>query len=149
MIGGTDVILEVKPGVSAADVIIRVVRRHWPHCLYQNADDEGAPLPVPDATTPPVEPEFFLYQNQDAARSWDEFGATPENQNSMLYVLLPKATDENSGSAEVTVVCGELVGPMAALMTEIEAELSRGAKPTPGNGADSREAAPHGAVVRE
>jgi hypothetical protein len=132
MIGGTDVILEVKPGVSPADVIFRVVRRYWPQCLYQNAGDESAAQPVPPGTTlPTLEPEFFLYRDEEAARSWDEFGATPENGNSMLYVLLPEPTVEAPGSPTVTVVCGELVGEMRAMMAETLAELSPGTSMKP------------------
>jgi hypothetical protein len=148
MIGGTDVVLEVKPGVSPAEVICRVVGRHWPHCVYLNADDESAPLPLPKGTTPPgLAPEFFLHQDEESVRSWDEFGATPENRNTTLYVLLPKAGSPEP--QELTVVCGELVGDMAALMAEIEAELSAGTKAKHANGEESSGGQMPGAAVRE
>ena len=147
MIGGTDVVLAVRPGVSPAEIILRVVHRYWPLCLYQNADDEGAPLPLPAGTTPRLDPEFFLYRDEESARSWDEFGATPENQNSMLYVLLPNARSPEP--QEVTVVCGELVGEMTALMAEIEAELSGGTNGKQGNGTESSGGKLPGASVRE
>lgn len=128
MIGGTDVIMERKPGVPAADMILRVVRRHWPDCLYQNADDEGPARPLPAEGTPPgLAPEFFLHRDEESVRSWDEFGATPDNVNTMLYVLIPGDDGGDAAApSSVTVVCGELDGVMSALMAEIESELSCG-----------------------
>ena len=93
MIGGTDVIMKRKPGVPAADAILRVVRRHWPDCLYQNTDEEGTARRLPVEGAPPdLAWEFFLHRDEESVRSWDEFGATPENGNTMLHVLIPPAT---------------------------------------------------------
>src|SRR5437879_5940925 len=92
MIGGTDVMLEVQAGVPVSDVIFRAVRRHWPAYVYQNADDETTPFTrSPGAGLPkPTGREFFVYRDEQAALSWDEHGAIPENFNTMLHVILGK-----------------------------------------------------------
>jgi hypothetical protein len=127
MIGGTDVILDVKPGVSAADVILRCVRRHWPACVYQDADDESQPFEPLGGIWPPTlkGSEFFIYRDEQAARSWDEFGATEENANLMLHVLLPTGEDDDDPHS-VTIVCGEPVGDVKAILVDIETELAGG-----------------------
>jgi hypothetical protein len=125
MIGGTDVILDVKPGVSAADVILRRVRRHWPACVYQDADDESEPFePLGEIWPPTLKGnEFFLYRDEEAARSWDEFGATEENANLILHVLLPTGQADDDPHS-VTIVCGEPVGEVKTLLAEVEEELA-------------------------
>jgi len=124
MIGGTDVVLEIGPGVAAADAILRAVRRHWPHCVYQNADDETAPFaPVADWPPRSVEREFFVYRDEDAARDWDAEGATEANHNTMLYVILPDESPAPSDRPTVTVVCGEPTGDVKAILEDIETSL--------------------------
>ena len=54
MIGGTDVVLEVKPGVSAADVILRVVHRHWPLAFTKMRTTKVRRCRYPPGTTPPA-----------------------------------------------------------------------------------------------
>jgi hypothetical protein len=121
MIGGTDVILPVRSGVPATDVIFRTVRRHWPNFVYQDADDESAPFVA--HTGPwlpePAGREFFIYRDEQAARGWDEHGATAENANTMLYVLLGEASNLSSGLGSLTIVCGELTGEIAVLLEAI------------------------------
>jgi hypothetical protein len=124
MIGGTDIVLKVRSDAPAADVILRTVRRHWPQCLYEDADDEAVPVYSADGTWPPQlkSREFFLYRDEEAARSWDEYGAASENDNLMLHVILPHAV-ETSVQATLTLVCGEPVGEMGALIDDIRRQL--------------------------
>jgi hypothetical protein len=121
MIGGTDIILAVRRNIPAADVIFRTIRRHWPNFVFQNADDDSAPF------TPQVGPwlpqpsgrEFFIYRDADAARSWDAYGATPENRNAMIYVILGKEPPPGADLGSVTLVCGDLTEEIRTILDEI------------------------------
>jgi hypothetical protein len=124
MIGGTDVVLWVRDDVPIADVVFRTVRRHWPDMVYQNPDDESVPFLRPGPSLPkPAGPEYFIYKDAAAARSWDEHGAVPENHNTMLYVIEGKRRHPDGRRRSLTLVCGELVGDMKAIIEEIEAGL--------------------------
>ena len=114
MIGGTDIVLEVRSGAMAAEAILRTVRRHWPRCVYQDADAEMVPVSLPDSEWPPQlrSRQFFIYRDEEVARSWDEYGAIPENDNLMLHVILPRWTADNSEPSTLTLVCGEPIGEM-------------------------------------
>ncbi|HZK79430.1 MAG TPA: hypothetical protein VFC46_00145 [Humisphaera sp.] len=135
MIGGTDVVLEIGAGVRAADAILRAVRRHWPRCVYQNADDESAPFTPFEGDWPPqdVDREFFVYKDEEAARSWDADGATPENDNTMLYVIVPEKPADRTTVPTLTVVCGEPSGEVKAILDDIESSLKENGRT--GNGA--------------
>jgi hypothetical protein len=132
MIGGTDVILEVSAGAPVADVVFSVVRRHWPNCVFQDADDESGPFAPPDIWTPRlISREFFLYRDSQAARSWDEHGAAPENHNLMLHVFVP---DERESM--VTLVCGDVTGEMKQIIREIQTVLGARRQVNAGFGLD-------------
>jgi hypothetical protein len=137
MIGGTDVVLEIGVGVRAADAILLAVRRHWPRCVYQNADDESAPFTPYDGDWPPqaVDREFFVYRDEEAAWSWDADGATPENHDAMLYVILPEEPPDRSAIPTVTVVCGEPSGEVKAILEDIETSLKENGRSGNGIGA--------------
>src|SRR5262245_26301105 len=125
MIGGTDVVLWVREDVPAADVILRTVRRSWPGFVFQNADDESAPFAPP--TGPwlprPSGREFFVYRDERAARAWDEHGATPENTNTMLHVILGNRRQPGTDLKSLTLVCGGLTGEMKTIVDAITAGL--------------------------
>jgi hypothetical protein len=126
MIGGTDIVLCVHEDIPTADVIFRAVRQHWPAFVFQNADDESAPFsPRTELWLPqPSGPEFFIYRDEQAARNWDEDGATPENANTMLHVILGKRRQPQSGLRSLTLVCGTLTGDMKVLIDDIRAEVT-------------------------
>jgi hypothetical protein len=125
MIGGTDVICPVRSDLPIADVIFRSVRRYWPQYVYQDADDETGPFtPHKGPWLPrPKGREFFVYRDKQAARSWDRYGATPKNTNTMLYVILPRERSVAPVPTSMTLVCGELQGEMAAMIGEIQTAL--------------------------
>src|SRR5262249_23662827 len=124
MIGGTDVVFWVRDGLQleAADLILRTVRRHWPALTFQNANEETAtPLPNTDGYLPkPTGREFFIYRDRQAALSWDEHGAIPENRNAMLHVLLGKRGQPDSDMKSLTLVCDELTPDMRSLIDEVK-----------------------------
>ena len=117
MIGGTDVELSIRADIPAADVILRTVRRHWPNFVLQDADDEA----TTDRSLPkPSGPEFFIYRDKQAALSWDEHGASSENFNTMVYVILGTEEPPGSNLRPLTLVCDAVVGEMRELIEDLE-----------------------------
>jgi hypothetical protein len=124
MIGGTDVVLWTRDAVPISDIIFRIVRRHWPEAVFENLEDEeGTSRPVGPGLPQPSDPEYFIFRNTAAARSWDEHGAVPENHNTMLYVIEGTRRSPDRQRHSLTMVCGELNGEMAAIVGEIEAGI--------------------------
>src|SRR6516225_9367155 len=121
MIGGTDIEFRVAENVQVGEIILRTVRRYWPDYVIENALDESpyfkprAGLEVP---TPPS-PEFFIYRDEEAAQDWEEHGATPENANQMVHVILGQGTRADSGQRSVTVVVGSRDGEMQELLNDL------------------------------
>lgn len=121
MIGGTDVEFWVPTAVPAGEVVLRAARRYWPDYVIENALDESpyfkprAELGVPL----PPSPEFFIYRDEKAAQDWAEHGATPENANQMVYVIVGKRTRPGAGQRSVTVVVGSREGEMQAFLNDL------------------------------
>ncbi|MBI1914461.1 MAG: hypothetical protein HYS12_06940 [Planctomycetes bacterium] len=122
MIGGTDLICPVRSDIPISDVIFRVVRRHWPRYVFQNADESGPFTPHAGPWLPrPSGREFFVYRDEESARSWEEHGAIPEILGTMLYVILPAERSLLVPVAtSVTLVCGELTGETGEVVQEIQ-----------------------------
>ncbi len=64
--GGHD---HVFPG-DVSDVAIVCLRHAWPGLLVIDAGDE-----------------LFVYRDQEALRDWDNLGATPETEGSMVHII--------------------------------------------------------------
>jgi hypothetical protein len=120
MIGGTDVIFWVRDGAEATDVILRTVRRYWPNFVLENLDDPAPYVPRCRGELPkPSGPEFFLYRDKQSALSWEDCGATPENRDSMLHVIVGNQAKPGGDLKSLTVVCGALTGQIGQLIEEV------------------------------
>jgi len=82
-----------------------------------------------------VDREFFVYRDEQAARSWDADGATPENYNTMLYIIVPEKPAERTTVPTLTVVCGEPTGEVKIILQDIESSLKGKENGRNGNGA--------------
>jgi hypothetical protein len=121
-IRGVDVVLRVERPVPVADMILRVTRRHWPGCVFQDADqaqtfDNNDPSLWLYGT---ASREFFIYRDREAAKAWRQFGGTPENQNTMLHFLIGGDSTGEPPRRDVTVVVGELSGEMVSLVDDLK-----------------------------
>lgn len=124
MIGGCDQVLWVVETAPAADVIVRAVKRFWPQFVFQDADDDQPITPESDLWLPsPTGREFFLYQNAAVAQSWLDQGATPENQNSMIHVILGNRRKADLGLRSITLVSGAWTGLLAAILGAIRTDF--------------------------
>jgi len=70
-IGGDDITFDdIQPDTIVKT--IQAIKRFWPDHIIEN---DG-------------EIEYFIYKDLDAYDSWEKFGATTENENSMIYVIV-------------------------------------------------------------
>ena len=135
MIGGSDIVLWVDETAPAAELILRVIRQHWPSVVFQNADDDQ-PLDTAKSSglTQPVGREFFLYRTAEAAQDWLQLGATDDNKNTLIHVILGNRRKADVGSRSITLVGDEWTDELAAILEDIQAAFNGFTKKHPPNG---------------
>ncbi|HVI39654.1 MAG TPA: hypothetical protein VM577_03255 [Anaerovoracaceae bacterium] len=71
-IGGQDITIE-HSDKDALGAVSELIFKVWPNAVIELglADDE----------------EIFLYENREAADSWEEFGRTEENDDQMIWIV--------------------------------------------------------------
>ena len=87
MIGGIDVFLTSRAGGSTLEIAVRAIRQSWPHAVFQNAltgvrYDVFRQIPFGRLD------ELFVYRDGIAADAWDQAGAIPENDNTMIQLII-------------------------------------------------------------
>jgi hypothetical protein len=122
MIGGSDKVLWVAEDAPAAELILRVVRHHWPRFVFQNADDaEPMDAAKSFAQTQPAGREFFLYRTAEAAQDWLQSGATDDNKNTLIHVILGARRKPDLGLRCVTLVSDDWTAELAAILEDVQA----------------------------
>jgi hypothetical protein len=97
MIGGVDVIFRTKREPAAAlELCARVVMRRWRSAVVQDATT-GMIYSRYSAVPFAASPEIMIYRDRAALNRWEELGADPSNENTMVHLLSHKA-------GQVTVV---------------------------------------------
>jgi hypothetical protein len=121
MIGGSDKVLWVDENAPAADLILRTVRQHWPIFVFQNAnDDKPLDAATSSGLTKPAGREFFLYRTAEAAQHWLQLGATDENKNTLIHVILGNRRKPDVGLRSITLVGDDWTGELAAILADIQ-----------------------------
>ena len=117
MIGGTDIVLLGPTMPQDADLILRTVRMEWPHALIQAVDSSEA-IPFRDVRFPVTGPvELIIYRDAASLEAWRSRGATPENQDAMMHLII---------TAEcATIVVDREDSALASLAREMLESLSR------------------------
>lgn len=124
-IGRIDSILFSSTTVCVCDVVLETCRRFWPLAVFQDV----ASLDIRSLTDPwlwlegTASREFFVYQDANAAESWDQLGAVPQNSNTMIHVLIRDRPVGHEMIREVTVVCDKLTDEMSDLVLGIKFAL--------------------------
>jgi hypothetical protein len=129
MIGGSDKVLWVAEEAPAAELILRVVRQHWPRFVFQNADD-AEPM---DATKSfglpqPAGCEFFLYRTAEAAQDWLQSGATDDNKDTLIHVILGTRRKPDLGLRSVTLVGDDWTAELATILVDVQTAFDAFAK---------------------
>ena len=87
MIGGTDVSIPTRAGITALDVCVRVIRRAWPESVFEDAVT-GAISERYEALSFRRLSELFVYRDRQVADDWEEAGAIPSLKNTMIHLLI-------------------------------------------------------------
>lgn len=117
MIGGADIILGGSTREDDADFLLRGIRSEWPGAFVQGADEPHA-IPIRDLRFPlHGQTEIFVYRDEASYRSWQTDGATTENEDAMIQVIV---ADDS-----VTLVVDRQGSNLASLADDLLASLSR------------------------
>jgi len=94
MIGGNDLVITIKPTPEVRDGILTYFKERWPQMSLEKSGNN----------------DWFVHRDEAARKSWDDFGGTDENQDTMIYVIFDEdeitlvvSADENSQTAQMVV----------------------------------------------
>lgn len=123
MIGGMDIIISAPASSPVSDIVVRRMRQLWPAGIFQDADsvDKHDIFEAWVNITGTKSRDFFVYRDANAVRAWEEVGASPENQNTMLHFLIRLGERNGSAIEELTVVCDRRSHDVARLIDDLEA----------------------------
>jgi len=89
MIGGTDISLDTfdqKPEKVLSSVT-HVARKHWPSCVTVDAlTGERFDSASGEAAFSEIS-ELLVFHDEESRARWDELGADPANENTVLYAI--------------------------------------------------------------
>ena len=110
MIGGTDTIVARAADEAGRRRILEVVSEFWPAAIIDDARSQQVPVPVCDASASALPVEILVYETEDWRRSWESLGATDDNADRLLHIVL--------GATSVTCVVDERSGSQTAAIAE-------------------------------
>ncbi len=111
MIGGADIVLHGPTRAHDTDLLVRGIRGEWPSAMIQYADEDDA-ASIRDFHFPVIGPaELMVYRDLASYQSWQAKGATAENQDSMIHLIV----SDNS----VTLVVDRPNSALASLAREL------------------------------
>ena len=117
MIGGADIVLNGRPMPQDADLILRTMRTEWPDARIQMADSSEA-VPFRSVRFPIAVPvELIIYRDATSFEAWHASGATPENQDAMMHLIIT--------ADSATIVVDREDSALASLAREILESVSR------------------------
>jgi hypothetical protein len=114
MIGGIDVPLHSRAGDASLEVATRAIRQRWPVAVFEDGitgDRYNQFWQIPFGN---IE-EIFVYRDSTSADAWDDLGAVPELENTMIHIL--------SDADQVTVVVDTRDSAMNEIISAIESGL--------------------------
>ncbi len=89
MIGGDDIVIELRPGWGS-DVMrefLVLMSEAWPQAI---AEEDSDPIAVPLCELREDFREGFIYHSPEAMIDWTINGSTEHNGDSMVYVILKR-----------------------------------------------------------
>src|SRR4051794_31450498 len=125
-VSGIDLTLETPRAGFERRLIPDLVLDRWPLAAFQGAEEETSrPLGelMADASEMTAD-EFFVYQDDDSARSWNQDGWTPENGERMIHFLIADSPSD-ADSLQITMVIGRFTPEMADLYSALDRALRR------------------------
>ncbi len=131
-VGGIDLVLNTPRSSFDLNVVLAVLLDFWPDAQIEDADGPAfRPLrEVFQSDRPWHSREFFVYRDTASAASWTANGATSDNRNRMVHVLIQDAPE----GVKTTLVVDELWDEMLAISGEMQQALLPRVPNTNGNG---------------
>jgi len=117
MIGGTDISYPSQADDSSLELCVRAIRQFWPGMIIEDDEtnkryDEFWQISFGDMK------EIFVYQDEETADRWDDAGASPELEDTMIHII--------RGQGEVfLVVDNPDCSPMKEILQTIKTGLSQ------------------------
>ncbi|HUG91787.1 MAG TPA: hypothetical protein VML55_13195 [Planctomycetaceae bacterium] len=102
-VSGVDHNFSVNSSGPAVELLLRVVRQHWPDAVVRNADSEHS-TPVSGGVAVSAEAlgdEFFVYRDSRTKTDVDRHGLAARNAAGLFRVMLGHAAD---GSGPICVI---------------------------------------------
>ena len=128
MIGGKDYIFTLPPCRidDVTNLTLGWMKSVWPKGWGETPDmDEPAALAnLPSEVWSHAGSEFFIYEDEAAAREWTESGATESGHNRMVHFLFrPTFTEDREETLEVTAVVDVITPAMKKLLGGLQEKL--------------------------
>jgi hypothetical protein len=114
MIGGIDIRLPSAAGLDSLEVAVRAVRQLWPLVAFENGNTGERYESFWDIPFREVE-ELFVYRDSDVAEVWNDKGAVPEVNNTMIHLLYEEGL--------ITAVIDERTREMETILNAIRSGL--------------------------
>jgi hypothetical protein len=87
MIGGRDIIIPTMRGTEALDLAVRAVVRLWPDVVLEDAESGESFRRYADIRFAGRH-EILAFRDPESARLWDELGAVPSLDGTLIHFLL-------------------------------------------------------------
>lgn len=87
MIGGRDIVIPTRARANALDVAIRLATRIWPKAICEDAKTGTRYQPCADLPFG-LTNEVLIYRDSSVAQQWDELGADPSLNDTLIHLLI-------------------------------------------------------------
>lgn len=91
MIGGQDIVIPCAEPRVAIDLATRAVMRRWRDCLIEDGAT-GEELPPYDQIEFAELSEILISKTAEASKLWDQLGACPATNGTLIHLLAGRAT---------------------------------------------------------
>ena len=89
MIGGCDIQISTHAETDGLDVALRLCRRLWPNAVFEDVSTGSRHRDLTQLALDQVE-EILVYRDHAAALRWDDCGAIPELNGTLIHLILRK-----------------------------------------------------------
>lgn len=86
MIGGVDIEVPATERTVALDLCAKVMSRYWPSAVFDDAESGRRYVRFEEVPFAGMR-ELLVYRDEQTAEKWDEWGAVPELEDSMVHFL--------------------------------------------------------------
>jgi hypothetical protein len=125
-IGGIDLILRATQEGFEPRLLLDPVFDLWPEAMFQDVEESGT-LPLMKVLAEDsllTTKEFFVYRDDQSARTWDQQGWTSGGTNNMVHFLI-RDDPSRQEDLQITMVIDDLNDEMAGLYSSLTTSLQQ------------------------